>query len=657
MASLKKTFRLIPVYWRLVTAILMPLLLSPIILTTDSKSAKAGYLLTLLTVYMVLELLPIAGVVLLTLFLVPTIGLATTSEFAKYFMNDTMFLFLSVLIMAISIEEVNLHNRLALLALRTIGVSPSRLILGFLLISGFLSMWMSNFAVTLMILPIAVAVTETLTPEDPPLSTPEDPPLLTSRSHSRRPSVTFQEYEENRAASRHGSAFLAKRRASNVSIAPFTHEMLFAAIEETSAERADANEATAFLDESIKELGHRSPIKVVVTEPEETEETRGKMESARELTKAFQLSIAYGANIGGMATLIGTYNNMLLRMIVEGSYGTDTAFNFLSFSMVAAPIVFLALFTTWLIFCVLYVPGWLKNWRKARPDSDKAALRTLNQKLHQLGPIKNGEISVLIIFGCVITLWLTRDPKVVPGWGALFAAQEYATDALPVMLGTICLFIVPADFKAFFSGSYEPILQWQRVVARLPWDFFLFAGCLMTLMKLSEVYGLIDSLGAAVPDLSAIPPIVVMLLVSLFGSLISEVMGGGLVAAILLPIFANIAEMTGVNPLYYMMAIALSTQMVFLTPISSFPTLIVYNSGTVTFGEIVKSGIGPKIACLAILLLSLELLGWLVMDIKVFPDWAQQRLASRTGASWNSSATLGTTEFPFASSTNTSWIL
>ena len=107
-----------------------------------------------------------------------------------------------------------------------------------------------------------------------------------------------------------------------------------------------------------------------------------------------------------------------------------------------------------------------------------------------------------------------------------------------------------------------------------------------------------------------------------------------------------------------MMAITLSTQMVFLTPISSFPTLVVYNSGTVTLMDIARSGIGPKLACLALQILSLEFLGWLIMDIKVstyaaavspfsfllrmlvtqrlvrfqaFPGWAQTRFLSRTG--------------------------
>ena len=64
---------------------------------------------------------------------------------------------------------------------------------------------------------------------------------------------------------------------------------------------------------------------------------------------------------------------------------------------------------------------------------------------------------------------------------------RYATDAVPVMLGAIFLFVVPADFKAFFSGKYEPILAWKKVVSRLPWEFVLFAGCMMALMKLSEV--------------------------------------------------------------------------------------------------------------------------------------------------------------------------
>ncbi|GAV02987.1 hypothetical protein RvY_13480 [Ramazzottius varieornatus] len=588
---LKHLVRLVLSYWRLMSVFLVPLCLAPILILSEERSARAGYLLLLMTCFLVFELLPIPATILLVLFLVPTVGLATTAETALYFTTDTMFLFIAVLMMAISIEEVDLHNRLALLALRAIGVSSSKLILGFLLISGCLSMWMSNVAVTMMILPIAKAVTDTLSPD--------------------------QEKEEE-------PAFLdlpTVESARRVSVATYP---VLQKLEAAISDDANPLETARFLQRQNSLASARSVRSIRSTQ---------KDISTVKLIMALQLSICYGANVGGMATLIGSYNNMLLRMTMESNYGTDTNFNFLSFALVATPIAFGSLFITWVVFCLLFIPNWITSWR--RQDSSAAkSQRLMDDKLKQLGPIKHGEVSVLLVFTMVISLWLTRDPKVAPGW-SIFFKPKFATDAMPALLGAVLLFIIPLDFKEFARGAYEPILTWKRVVVRFPWEFLLFAGGLMAIMKLSEISGFITAVGQQVPDLRSYPPLVIATIVSLIAATGTEVMSGAIISAVLLPIFANLAEDTGVNPLYYMIAIVLSSQMSFLTPISSFPTLVVYGAGTVRLLDMFRAGLAPKMACLTLQILSLEFLGWAVLDIKTFPEWAEVRYASRRQMLYN----------------------
>ena len=78
-----------------------------------------------------------------------------------------------------------------------------------------------------------------------------------------------------------------------------------------------------------------------------------------------------------------------------------------------------------------------------------------------------------------------------------------------------------------------------------------------------------------------------------------------------------------------MLAATIAAQFSFMVPISSFPTVIVKASGTVTMGDLARAGLGPKIVCLLLLIFSLEGLGSMVYDIHTFPDWAEQRRMSR----------------------------
>ena len=112
----------------------------------------------LMATWWISEAIPIPATALLPIVLFPALGVMTTSEVTVSYGNHLIFLFMGGFFIAVTMEKWNLHKRLALHTIRLIGTGPNRIILGFMLATAFLSMWISNTATTMMMVPIAMAV-------------------------------------------------------------------------------------------------------------------------------------------------------------------------------------------------------------------------------------------------------------------------------------------------------------------------------------------------------------------------------------------------------------------------------------------------------------------------------------------------------------------
>lgn len=124
----------------------------------DDEAARAVAVAVLMICWWITEALPMAAVALVPLVLHPLLQLGTIEETSKSYSNPVIFLFMGGFMIGLALQKWNLHKRIALHIVRITGTSGDRIILGFILATGFLSMWLSNTATTMMMFPIALSV-------------------------------------------------------------------------------------------------------------------------------------------------------------------------------------------------------------------------------------------------------------------------------------------------------------------------------------------------------------------------------------------------------------------------------------------------------------------------------------------------------------------
>lgn len=116
----------------------------------------------LMSIWWILELVPLSVTSLLPVVLFPLFGIADGKEISSAYFNDIIFLFLGGFYISLAMQKSKLDKRIALKILSFTGVKPSNLVLGFMISTAFLSMWISNTATAMMMLPIAMSIIDKL---------------------------------------------------------------------------------------------------------------------------------------------------------------------------------------------------------------------------------------------------------------------------------------------------------------------------------------------------------------------------------------------------------------------------------------------------------------------------------------------------------------
>ncbi len=419
------------------------------------------------------EAVSISVTALIPLTIFPLLGIMEMKEVATSYGSPIVFLFFGGFVMALALEKVNLHRRIALNIIKLTGTSPNRVILGFMIATAFLSMWISNTATTVVMLPIALSVIDLL-----------------------------------------------------------------------------INDKDGF--------------------------TAGD----KNFALSIMLGIAYAANVGGIATIIGTPPNTVIVGFLETEYGIQISF--LDWMMVGFPFSCVMIALVYFVLVKWVYPNGLKEF-----DS---STNIIEEELKKLGKINKQEARVLIVFAITIFLWITRT--------YINAEVSFIklSDAGISMLAALALFSIPFNLK---QGEFT--LDWKDTV-RLPWGILiLFGGGLALASGLSSA-GVIDYIGQIVRESNLNTFLIVSLLIIIM-LFMTELMSNVALVAIFAPVVAGIAIGLDLEIIHILAPVAMAASCAFMLPMATPPNAIVFASGHIKVHEMVKAGVILNVISVLLLIL------------------------------------------------------
>ena len=296
---------------------------------------------------------------------------------------------------------------------------------------------------------------------------------------------------------------------------------------------------------------------------------------------ALLLGIAYAANIGGIATLIGTAPNMALNGFMEEQYGVSISF--LDWMKVGLPVSLILLPLTWFTLTRISFPV---NFETSAETQE--AIQTMRESI---GKIKTPEKRVFIIFLITALLWVFRSPiNNIPG-------MEGLTDPGIAMLCGLTLFLTPS------GGDQEHnLLQWKDAEKGVPWGILLLFGGGLTLAAAAQNTGLAAWIGNLMPvGLSIVFLVVIFTTLIIF---LTELTSNLATTATFLPIVAVIATQFGFNPLLLTASIAIAASCAFMLPVATPPNAIVFGSELIKVPQMMRAGIAINIIAIVIVSLA-----------------------------------------------------
>jgi len=146
-------------------ALFLGILLLPLPEGMTAAGLSVAAVAALMAAWWISEAIPIPATALLPIALFPVLGVMDGGDVTRSYAHHLIYLFLGGFLIAVTMQKWNLHHRIALHTIRLVGLTPQRIVLGFMLATAFLSMWISNTAATMMMVTIGLAVLREISEE------------------------------------------------------------------------------------------------------------------------------------------------------------------------------------------------------------------------------------------------------------------------------------------------------------------------------------------------------------------------------------------------------------------------------------------------------------------------------------------------------------
>jgi len=278
------------------------------------------------------------------------------------------------------------------------------------------------------------------------------------------------------------------------------------------------------------------------------------------LTLPLLLGICYSASIGGIGTPIGTPPNLIMLSIYEEQGGQSVSF--MQWMMWSVPIALVLL---------AFVAWWLARGLNVEADFDLPKERAWT----------HAQKRVLLVFSLTALAWMTRTEP-FGGWSEWLNLPN-ANDASVALIAVILMFIIP-------DGKKGQLLSWEKA-NEIPWGMLiLFAGGI-ALAKGFKSSGLSASIGESLQGMSVLSVYLVIVVLCLCMTFLTEVTSNTASASLLMPILASTALAMNIDAFWLMYPAALSASCAFMLPVATAPNAVIYGSGKVTVANMARMGL------------------------------------------------------------------